>query len=128
MEEEENVLDPADAESSAPLAGKFKSVDALVRAYGELEAEFTRRSQKLRALEEQLRKKEEAHAPCGQGELRRTDTEGESAAKEEVPLQAVWSVPLMTNEGVGLTAPSVRPATVADAGKLALGYLRTHKN
>ena len=41
-EEENKTQDPA---SGAPDLGKFKSVDALARAYRELEAEFTRRSQ-----------------------------------------------------------------------------------
>lgn len=34
-----------------PFIGKFKSVDALYRAYERLEAEFTRRSQRLKELE-----------------------------------------------------------------------------
>ena len=34
--------------------GKFQSADALLEAYTSLEAEFTRRSQKLKALESQL--------------------------------------------------------------------------
>lgn len=38
------------AETDARL-GKFKSVDALLDAYNSLEAEFTRRSQRLRELE-----------------------------------------------------------------------------
>lgn len=35
----------------APLVGKFKSVDALAKAYESLQAEFTRRSQRLKELE-----------------------------------------------------------------------------
>lgn len=38
---------------SAPL-GKFKSVDALLQAYNSLQAEFTRRSRRLRELEGKL--------------------------------------------------------------------------
>lgn len=37
--------------AETPLLGKFKSVDALLDAYNSLEAEFTRRSQRLRELE-----------------------------------------------------------------------------
>lgn len=41
-------------EEGKPLElGKFKSVDALMHAYEELEAEFTRRSQRLKTLEQQ---------------------------------------------------------------------------
>lgn len=39
------------AEEGSTALGKFKDVDALVKAYSALEAEFTRRSQKLRQLE-----------------------------------------------------------------------------
>ena len=39
--EEEAAATPSVGENSAPDLGKFKSVDALLRAYGELEAEFT---------------------------------------------------------------------------------------
>lgn len=35
----------------APIAGKFKSVDALETAYANLQAEFTRKSQRLKELE-----------------------------------------------------------------------------
>ena len=53
--QEENVSEQKgeNAGEGAPSLGKFKSVDALVRAYGELESEFTRRSQRLRQLEEE---------------------------------------------------------------------------
>ncbi len=41
-----------DCPTSAPtVLKKFKSVDALARAYGALEAEFTRRSQRMKELE-----------------------------------------------------------------------------
>lgn len=39
------------AESDSTALGKFRSVDALMKAYGSLQAEFTRRSQKLKELE-----------------------------------------------------------------------------
>lgn len=53
--EQEVVLDTdakvGRAEEGSTALGKFKDVDALVKAYAALEAEFTRRSQKLRQLE-----------------------------------------------------------------------------
>ena len=53
MTEEENKtpLPEQDAKEQGADLGKFQSVEALMRAYKELEAEFTRRSQRLRALE-----------------------------------------------------------------------------
>ena len=38
---------------ASTVLGKFKDVDALARAYGALEAEFTRRSQRLKELEKE---------------------------------------------------------------------------
>ncbi|MBQ8684979.1 MAG: hypothetical protein IJ514_02260 [Clostridia bacterium] len=68
MEEKENVYgeisgaeavaeakEGARAQDTEALAalGKFKDVDALAKAYGSLQAEFTRRSQRLKELERQ---------------------------------------------------------------------------
>ncbi len=109
------------------LLGKFGSVDALMRAYRELEAEFTRRSQKLKALEEgeaaphgSGNAASPAH-PRGSEELHRA--EDEEGARARAAGQVSASVPLMTG-GVTVAAPPVRPKTIAEAGALALGYLR----
>ena len=51
----QETAEPAEAEKSVEAAhgtGKFKSVEALMSAYLALEAEFTRRSQRLKELEE----------------------------------------------------------------------------
>ena len=73
MEEKENVYLPetqtgidAEAQSSAEsegavkeistVLGKFKDVDALANAYHSLQAEFTRRSQRLKELEREIGK------------------------------------------------------------------------
>lgn len=68
MEKEENVYventgteeiataksgENARSENASAVPEKFKDVDALVRAYGALQAEFTRRSQRLKELEKQ---------------------------------------------------------------------------
>ena len=47
------------AEKGSTVAGKFKDVNALLTAYGALEAEFTRRSQRLKELERKLAEKED---------------------------------------------------------------------
>lgn len=59
MEQEENVYEKTEQAQTAEAEegrgatdlGKFKDVDALMKAYNALQAEFTRRSQRLRALE-----------------------------------------------------------------------------
>ncbi len=119
MKEENMGGDPAEL-----LAGKFKSVDALVHAYGELESEFTRRSQRLKALEEQVAQiSGTAHAASAQGELPRTDSEeGEAQGGALLPPRGV---PLMTSAGTGVAAPVKRPNSIREAGELALGYLKS---
>ena len=49
----EEVAAAKNQEEASTVLGKFKDVDALVRAYSSLQAEFTRRSQKLKELEKE---------------------------------------------------------------------------
>lgn len=128
----------AEAPVQAALPEKFRSVDALVKAYEALEAEFTRRSQRLRALEQANK------APRAQGESSPVPT---ACAQEQTPFcEAVMNVPsgqegaekpfpsskeereafvpLMTHAGAGVMAPAVRPNSFEEAGRLALGYLK----
>ena len=55
---------------SLTVLGKFKSVDALIRAYETLQSEFTRRSQRLKELERKMENSE------GQAEREQTDGSG----------------------------------------------------
>lgn len=110
--------------------GKFKTVDALARAYKELEAEFTRRSQKLKALEESAPQSgnagEAAHAPRDEETLYREVSENEGVRARILSdyLSSLKGVPLMTGGGVGVTAPANKPKSFREAGSLALGYLK----
>jgi len=60
--EQENEIEkqPSEAERGVPI-GKFKSVDDLMQAYNNLQAEFTRKSQKLAELEKDKTKAEPTH-------------------------------------------------------------------
>ena len=80
MEKEENVYeettlteDVAEAKEKEALTvlGKFKDVSALERAYESLQAEFTRRSQKLRELEKEMDNFKKS-ASAGAEKLRKT--------------------------------------------------------
>ncbi len=122
-EDNENAKTPEET----ALPGKFKSVDALARAYSELEAEFTRRSQKLKAYEEAAGAREGRDPEA----LYRAVTENEAVRTRVIGdyLQSLGGVPLMGTAGAGVTAPAQRPKNIAEAGKLALGYFRgQHKN
>ena len=68
-------------EGSAVL-GKFKDVDALVKAYGSLQAEFTRRSQKLKELEKTLENFGQKDAGSGAEKLRKNAAVRRDRAKE----------------------------------------------
>ena len=58
-EEEKGVV------NDKPFIGKFASVDALYKAYERLEAEFTRRSQRLKALEAGAQRNTDETTPQG---------------------------------------------------------------
>ena len=121
----------AEMPAEAPDLGKFKSVDALVRAYKELEAEFTRRSQKLKTLMQsapERGKAEEEGAPQDERLYREvTANEGVRARVLNDYLESLKGVPLMTGSGTGVTAPARKPKSIREAGGLALGYLRNSK-
>lgn len=119
------------AHPAVPDLGKFKSVDALLRAYAELESEFTRRSQRLKELEAKSEpdgngQSQTAGAPNGGEELYRAVMENERVRARVLAdyLGSLKGVPLMAGSGTGVTAPAVKPASIAEAGKLALGFFQ----
>ena len=61
----------AQEENASAVLGKFKDVNALARAYGALEAEFTRRSQRLKELEKLADNLPQSNAALGAEKLRR---------------------------------------------------------
>lgn len=141
---EENVrnisqtADTAGAESEIAAAdfGKFKSLDALLGAYRELEAEFTRRSQRLKELEAGNKASPDGGAPSQapqdlpaprpQDAAERELTEDVKRAVIEEYLREVSSgksVPLIVG-GVSAPAPKNTPRTVQEAGALARRFLK----
>ena len=131
MEEENLKQNPTErTENAAPDLGKFKSVEALVRAYGELEAEFTRRSQRLKALEEAQHSAEEKRDVMDDEALylAASQNEGLRARILSDYLTSLKGVPLLGGVGAGVTAPVHAPKTIREAGTLALGYLKNQNN
>ena len=126
----QETADTAEAEKSkaAPDTGKFKSVEALMSAYLSLEAEFTRRSQRLKELEES--KTVEASSPeCLDSDKLIAAAMASSAVKEAVvgdylkTISNGKSVPLIVG-GVSCAAPQSSPKTIKEAGALARQYLK----
>ena len=128
MEEENGKQEPAESKEEL-LAGKFKSVDALVRAYGELEAEFTRRSQRLKALEGEERKGEEAHPVMDDDGLFQAVSENEAVRSRLIGdyLKSLKGVSLLSSAGSGVTAPPQKPRSIREAGALALSFLKNNQ-
>lgn len=152
-EEENEKQEPATAQVDL---GKFQNVDALMHAYKELEAEFTRRSQRLRALEAASAKSDAVSSDAAQtnsGVAVRSDEASPYAAQpkradaderealyravkgdEEVCariageyIASCKGVPLLAGGGTGVTAPVKRARTFRDAGNMALEYFKNQK-
>lgn len=106
----------AQREESAPGGfGKFKSADALLNAYNSLEAEFTRRSQRLRELEG----RENCTQPRGE-EAQAADDALNERLERAVERALAARAPFVMAEGGGYAAvPPQRPHTVEEAGRLA---------
>lgn len=102
--------------------GKFKSAEALLNAYNSLEAEFTRRSQRLRELEG----RENCAQPRGEGApAAHADADLEEKLERAVDRALAARAPYIMAEGGGYAAaPPRRVATVEEAGRLARELFR----
>jgi hypothetical protein len=142
------TADTAEAENdnnAATELGKFKDVKALMQAYANLEAEFTRRSQRLKELEnankEQPLPAEDAvnqGAPSQGQEVLTSDDLLAAALNSDEVKNAIISAYLENaakNKGVqfitgGVNIPAEKrvPKTVREAGALAQQFLNKREN
>ena len=154
--EKENMTTPREAAqgadartesgAAAPAAdlGKFKSVDALLNAYNSLEAEFTRRSQRLRELEGKTAENGGAAAsgenilPPGTADRPRVggsenETRSEEMISEKVRDRVITEylasvrrdAPYVMSGGAGhVSAPDGRARTLEDAAAIAAEIFR----
>ena len=128
------AADTAEAEKgeAAAALGKFKDVQTLMKAYSDLEAEFTRRCQRLKELEGGNKA---TTAPDGERNLPSQKSEDERIAEalsdkkvrdavigDYLKGLAEKSVPLASGGGA-VTAPKNTPKSVKEAGKLARQFL-----
>ena len=128
------TADAAEAEEikAATDLGKFKDVQALLSAYESLEAEFTRRSQRLKELEEKIKAQdapaqaENAPVPSSAQNTGVDDPDARERIIGEYlrEVSVGRTVPFVTG-GVGVPAPRSKPATIREAGKLAEQFLNT---
>ena len=124
----------AERAHAATVPEKFGDVRTLVKAYSELEAEFTRRSQRLKELEQRENKTDlppdaaaEKSSPIDEEELVRRALSSEKVRDAVIGgyLQGVAasSVPLAYGGGA-VAAPRNAPRTVKEAGRLAREFLK----
>jgi hypothetical protein len=108
--------------------GKFKDVDALLSAYGSLEAEFTKRCQRIKELESALNLPKEKALPPEEMQATKEQPSKEISKeeREEIVKEYLFSVLgrkqsaiVMDGNGVGVKAPKERPKTIREAGLLA---------
>ena len=130
------TADTAEAEvkeNAAPELGKFKDVKTLMKAYSDLEAEFTRRSQRLKELEKENKAKpnpdEEKVAPSQMSDGERIAealsdrTVRDAVIGDYLKGLAENKIPLVAGGGA-VTAPRNTPKSVREAGKLAQQFLK----
>lgn len=103
--------------------GKFKDVQSLLSAYNSLEAEFTKRCQKLKELECALSVGDKV-IPQPETVIEKDKPSEEE--KNEILKEYVRSVlckkpiaPIMDGSGVGVKSQSVRPKNLREASTLA---------
>ena len=133
-ENKQVTADAAEAEKreTATELGKFKDVQTLMKAYSDLEAEFTRRCQRLKELEGGNKANPKSDG-ITVSPSQKTEEERIAEALSDTKLRdavigdylkglAEKTVPL-TSGGGAVTAPRNAPKSVKEAGKLAQQFL-----
>ena len=130
------TADTAEAENggAAAVLGKFKDVQTLVKAYSDLEAEFTRRSQRLKELEKENKVNSAPDGEQNKPSQRSDEERIKEALSDEKVRDAIIgdylkglaekSVPLVAGGGA-VTAPRNTPRSVKEAGKLAQQFFKS---
>ena len=102
--------------AAAVNLGKFKDVNALLNAYNSLEAEFTRRSQRLSELEERVR--------TGETSPVRTDAAFAESVQSAVEAYLSAHPPrIMAGGGSFAAAAPPRVNSLEEAGRLAREWM-----
>ena len=113
--------------------GKFKDVKSLIQAYNSLQAEFTKRCQRIKELEGETKAVDKASAPTEEVsvEKEKTQTAITEEEKQEILreyLKGVVSLKqkavIMDEQGSGVKTPCKKPKTLAEASVLAREILK----
>ena len=123
----------AEKNEAAAVPKKFKDVKTLVKAYEDLEAEFTRRSTRLKELEKENKAQpspdgaESAPSQLSEDELLSAALSSERVREAVIKeylgsVSRQGAVPLISGGG-GVAAPRLAPKTLKEAGRLAQEFL-----
>ena len=108
--------------------GKFKDVSALLSAYNSLQSEFTKRCQRIKELESELKTadNEKKSSPAEnfnkpKEEISLTESDKEQVLKEYLLniLGKKQKAVLIDGVGLGVKMPVQKPKTITQAGMLA---------
>ncbi|MBE5734674.1 MAG: hypothetical protein E7347_06510 [Clostridiales bacterium] len=129
-EQTEATAQPAEAEvilgekDEQVSLGKFKDITALLSAYNSLQAEFTKRCQRIKELEKTLVSDKESTPEQPSEKEQKADITDKD--KEEILrkyLQGVLmrkqSAVILDGVGAGVKTPVSKPKTITQAGQLA---------
>ena len=117
---ETQIANQSETDPSPVSYGKFKDASALLSAYNSLEAEFTKRCQKIKELEAQLSVADKGSTPAQTDELREQPSKDDilKSYVKEVLLRKQSAI-VLDGMGIGVKTPVQRPKTFEQAGKLA---------
>lgn len=118
-------------ESTVVSLGKFKDVNALLNAYNSLQAEFTKRCQRLKELEGEVAIEKTEVSTTAKGGITAdgidiTESEKNRILKEylKTVAESRQKALILDGSGVGVKAPVSRPKTITEAGILAKQILQ----
>ena len=125
----EEALNAADAEeavkeNAAVSLGKFKDVNALLAAYNSLQAEFTKRCQRIKELERSVAVDKDTPTEQTAEAVNRTLSITEEEKRDFIRgylkeiMGAKSKAIVMDGSGAGIKTPANKPKTVEEAGSL----------
>ncbi|MBO5927869.1 MAG: hypothetical protein J6Q32_03355 [Clostridia bacterium] len=126
VESQPAAAEEGNGESTQKISlGKFKDVNALLGAYNSLQAEFTKRCQRLKELENTI-SGDKTIVPTEENKENIGNTEKSEIDKEEILKEYLQSVisskggaRLLDSVGVSVKTPASKPKTIKEAGMLA---------
>ena len=121
---EQNQENQEDESATEVSLGKFKDINTLLSAYNSLQAEFTKRCQRLKELETAIEKKDKDEPPKSQSAESEQENLTDTTLKEEILKDYLKEIigskkpVVMDGAGVGVKAPVKKPTTIEQAGDL----------